>query len=523
MKKISTAAALLAAGALLFGSLIVACSPHGTGIIDEVTPTPGKGPQETFDKETKVDVLWNFTTAATLPTGVTATLSAGTDFTNIATLNDDTTQSGTGVSLKFIEGSASKFKVTTEEPTKGAGIYVTGGSDAVANYAKSFKGKFELKLKYKANVKVTVAGNGSNDGRWLVVANSSGTKLHEKTFASEASTLADAEEIDLGEVPGGIYTVYALGCRIFKVSAKNNVSTVVPVPITGVTATAAAASINVGGTTKLTATVTPSTTTENKTVTWEVKEGSANIELSATTGEEITVTGKAAGTAKIVAKAGTFTSSEVTVTVTADTTVTLLAGDNLPASAKTFATTQASATEDYPYFGTSEDFNKAIKSVLNGTLLTVSNETFSFATPDDPAVAVSSGKPQFSLQTKGAVGASKVGLYIKDKFTENISSQTDLMTLSFKVTPAEGKTPKAKSMTFLGLNTKGNDKAVLKVSIGNKTIGLEKNSSAAKIHSLDLENTVISGETTITVTLSIASGTYGVSSYIQDIAFAFSE
>lgn len=232
-------------------------------------------------------------------------------------MNDDTTQSGTGVSLKFVEGSASKFKVTTDEPTKGAGIYVTGGSDAVANYAKSFKGKFELKLKYKANVKVTVAGNGSNDGRWLVVANSSGTKLHEKTFASEASTLADAEEIDLGEVPGGIYTVYALGCRIFKVSAKNNVSTVVPVPITGVTATAAAASINVGGTTKLTATVTPSTTTENKTVTWEVKEGSANIELSATTGEEITVTGKAAGTAKIVAKAGTFTSSEVTVTVTA--------------------------------------------------------------------------------------------------------------------------------------------------------------------------------------------------------------
>lgn len=67
MKKISTAAALLAAGALLFGSLIVACSPHGTGIIDEVTKPDSKGPQETFDKETKVDALWNFTTAATLP------------------------------------------------------------------------------------------------------------------------------------------------------------------------------------------------------------------------------------------------------------------------------------------------------------------------------------------------------------------------------------------------------------------------------------------------------------------------
>ena len=44
MKKISTAAALLAAGALLFGSLIVACSPHGTGYVDEVKkPADGGG------------------------------------------------------------------------------------------------------------------------------------------------------------------------------------------------------------------------------------------------------------------------------------------------------------------------------------------------------------------------------------------------------------------------------------------------------------------------------------------------
>ena len=71
MKKISTAAALLAAGALLFGSLIVACSPHGTGYVDEVAKPDSKPSDggESDDNGKPVDGSWDFTGTDTYSIG----------------------------------------------------------------------------------------------------------------------------------------------------------------------------------------------------------------------------------------------------------------------------------------------------------------------------------------------------------------------------------------------------------------------------------------------------------------------
>ncbi|MBP3772056.1 MAG: Ig-like domain-containing protein [Treponema sp.] len=326
MKRLTKAAALLATGTLLLGALI-SCTPHGAGgAFDSATDNgggsgSGSGEQEEdFDTPTKVDALWDFVNASTVPTGITATLAAGADFTSVATLNDDTTKSGIGASFKFVDGSASKFKTSAEEPTKGAGIYVTGGTDAVNDAGTGYKGKFALTIKYKAKVELMVAGNGSNDGRWIVVTNSSGTKVGQKTFTSEANTIVDAEKFDLGELDGGVYYIYALGCRIFRLSALNDVEEVTPVPITGVSVSASSDEIKVGDSTTLTATITPSTTTEDKTVAWSITEGETKVTLSAATGAEITVTGAAAGIAKVKATVGTF-SATATITVTEDLTI----------------------------------------------------------------------------------------------------------------------------------------------------------------------------------------------------------
>ncbi|MBQ9282945.1 MAG: Ig-like domain-containing protein [Treponema sp.] len=330
MKRLTKAAALLAAGTLLLGALI-SCTPHGAGgAFDSATDNgggsgsgsgSGSGEQEEdFDTPTKVDALWDFVNASAVPTGITATLAAGADFTSVATLNNDTTKSGIGASFKFVDGSASKFKTSAEEPTKGAGIYVTGGTDAVNDAGTGYKGKFALTIKYKANVELMVAGNGSNDGRWIVVTNSSGTKVDQKTFTSEANTIVNAEKFDLGELDGGVYYIYALGCRIFRLSALNDVEEVTPVPITGVSVSASSDEIKVGDSTTLTATITPSTTTEDKTVAWSITEGETKVTLSATTGAEITVTGAAAGSATIKATVGSF-SATATITVTEDLTI----------------------------------------------------------------------------------------------------------------------------------------------------------------------------------------------------------
>ena len=321
MKRLTKAAALLAAGTLLLGALI-SCTPHGAGgAFDSATDNGGgSGEQEEdFDTPTKVDALWDFVNASAVPTGITATLAAGADFTSVATMNDDTTKSGIGASFKFVDGSASKFKTLAEEPTKGAGIYVTGGTDAVNDAGTGYKGKFALTIKYKANVELMVAGNGSNDGRWIVVTNSSGTKVGQKTFTSEANTIVDAEKFDLGELDGGVYYIYALGCRIFRLSTLNDVEEVTPVPITGVSVSTSSDEIKVGDSTTLTATITPSTTTEDKTVAWSITEGETKVTLSATTGAEITVTGAAAGSATITASItvnGKTYSKTCSVTVT---------------------------------------------------------------------------------------------------------------------------------------------------------------------------------------------------------------
>ncbi len=87
------------------------------------------------------------------------------------------------------------------------------------------------------------------------------------------------------------------------------------IPIVSVTIeSTGSGTIEVGGTETLTAKISPDNTTADKTVEWSITEGKDFVTISNSNGS-CTVTGKAAGTAKITAKVGEKTSDAYTVTV----------------------------------------------------------------------------------------------------------------------------------------------------------------------------------------------------------------
>ncbi|MDR0474842.1 MAG: Ig-like domain-containing protein [Treponema sp.] len=104
---------------------------------------------------------------------------------------------------------------------------------------------------------------------------------------------------------------------IFAVAGCGGGNNGVPVDVESVTlSTSAKIAADNGEAFPLTATVLPQNAS-NKNVTWEITEGNDKVELSRTTGGSITVKPKAAGKAKIKAKAGGFESEPCEVTVIA--------------------------------------------------------------------------------------------------------------------------------------------------------------------------------------------------------------
>ena len=342
MKRLTKAAALLAAGTLLLGALI-SCTPHGAGgAFDSATDNgggsgsgsgSGSGEQEKdFDTPTKVDALWDFVNASAVPASTPAiidntAITAAVDFTAASTLTDGS-GIGIGASLNAVNAgkkSNIKFKTTATETEGETGFYAGSISQDISSLSLEtiysdenyYSGKFELTVKYTATVSLGVSGNydGTDRGAWVVVADSDGTvvKTSEKKLAK--GTKDNIVDLELGEIDGGVYTIYMSGSRLHYVKALNDVEEVTPVPITGVTASAVSTTIKVGGSTTLSAAVTPSTTTEDKTVTWAITEGENIIDLD-TTGSQPTVTGLSIGTAKVTATVGKF-SDTVTIEVTA--------------------------------------------------------------------------------------------------------------------------------------------------------------------------------------------------------------
>ena len=130
MKKISTAAALLAAGALLFGSLIVACSPHGTGIIDEGTKTAAG--------TISANAVSGTTATLTDSTGGTYTFISGVSASIVPVLSTASTPAGGTWTYKEKNISFNKYEGT-----------FTGDIAKIGKEATSFK----LTVKKVANAK----------------------------------------------------------------------------------------------------------------------------------------------------------------------------------------------------------------------------------------------------------------------------------------------------------------------------------------------------------------------------------
>lgn len=120
-----------------------------------------------------------------------------------------------------------------------------------------------------------------------------------------------------------------------------NQSTSVDIPVTSVSVSPTSKTINVGSTSQLTATVSPSTAT-NKTVTW-----SSSNQAIATVSTNGLVTAKAAGTATITVETenGGYTATcEITVNPTSQTTYYWYAGTTLPTASNISTIARGSLT-----------------------------------------------------------------------------------------------------------------------------------------------------------------------------------
>lgn len=229
MKKISTAAALLAAGALLFGSLIVACSPHGTGIIDEVTKPDSKGPKQedeipevVADPKTVVNAIWDFKTNITGKADNTTFTDA--DFTSKGSndIESRSSEKEIGASLKVVGGSNIKWKDETSANPNAYGLY-TGAKKISDSYAAVYQkegyvyGKLELKTLDTAKLSFDVSSNTEGYNSWVVVTNAKGkiVAFKENLKKNEIETITTDKAVS-----AGTYTIWMQASRLHKVVAK---------------------------------------------------------------------------------------------------------------------------------------------------------------------------------------------------------------------------------------------------------------------------------------------------------------
>ncbi len=192
--------------------------------------------------------------------------------------------------------------------------------------------------------------------------------------ASEKTVSWSSSNTSVATVNNGTVTAVAVGSATITAKAGSKTATCTvtvkakEVPVTGITLDPTSVSITVGGTAKLTATVSPADATD-KTVTWSSsKESVATVENG-------TVTAVAVGTATITAKAGSKTAT-CTVTVKAkEVPVTGITLDPTSVSievgktAKLTATvTPADATNATVTWSSSKE---SVATVENGTVTAV--------------------------------------------------------------------------------------------------------------------------------------------------------
>lgn len=285
MKKISTAAALLAAGALLFGSLIVACSPHGTGIIDDPTPKPTPASEEE-DNGKPVDGSWDFTGTDTYSIGHSAYASL-TDkaLTNPTAKGATLSLSG---SVKWGNGSATD--------TSNFCLWFDKGSEYEAGKEDSkSKGHFTLTIDNMSTLTIVATGNGSSDTakRWIAVCNKDKKVLTNGTLTALSSGDAADKKLNIKLPKAGTYYIYTSGTRIRSLQITNQAFESKTADVTNDVATLGLVATNVRN-------------SDDTIATGEVKDG------------KIVITSKKEGTAKVYA--GTSLTEYATINVTVSST-----------------------------------------------------------------------------------------------------------------------------------------------------------------------------------------------------------
>ena len=284
MKKISTAAALLAAGALLFGSLIVACSPHGTGIIDEVT-NPGKGPeQEPEDNGKPVDGTWDFTGTDTYSIG-----------TNDAIITDKALANPTAKGATLSVKGNLKWGNGTDDASSYSFWFKKASAYEEGKAASKASGYLALTTDSKATLTIVYDAGGDNDGekRWIAVCDSSDKPVSDAALISNLIEKNVYKTLKLSGLKKGSYKIYVSGTRIRSLQITNQAFESKTADVTNDVATLGLVAIETRN-------------SDDTIATSEVKNG------------KVVITSKKEGTTKVYA--GTSLTEYATINVTVSST-----------------------------------------------------------------------------------------------------------------------------------------------------------------------------------------------------------
>ena len=284
MKKISTAAALLAAGALLFGSLIVACSPHGTGIIDEVT-NPGKGPeQEPEDNGKPVDGTWDFTGTDTYSIG-----------TNDAIITDKALANPTAKGATLSVKGNLKWGNGTDDASSYSFWFKKASAYEEGKAASKAAGYLALTTDSKATLTIVYDAGGDNEGekRWIAVCDSSDKPVSNAALISNLIEKNVYKTLKLSGLKKGSYKIYVSGTRIRSLQITNQAFESKTADVTNDVATLGLVAIETRN-------------SDDTIATSEVKNG------------KVVITSKKEGTTKVYA--GTSLTEYATINVTVSST-----------------------------------------------------------------------------------------------------------------------------------------------------------------------------------------------------------
>lgn len=300
--KLSRLAALLAAGALLLGGMFISCSSDDDS---GSTPAPSVNPDDTDDTLDEIAGTYTFgdSTVEIAEDGtVTITASDGTETKGTATVDEDgklTITDSRGSTL--YTGTVDNGEIENVEDSSGTAVEVT---------ELSFKSQTKDVDLFRT---LTAINSASSDNESVATVSYNGTKLTITSKAAGSATLTVSGTTSTGTATGTIdVTVSSTG----EITAGEFKKISETINVTGVSIDEPSeATIVVGKTVTLTATVTPTDATD-KTVTWTITEGADYVEKTDNSDGSATLTGKAAGTVKVTATAGDK-SDAVTVTVVA--------------------------------------------------------------------------------------------------------------------------------------------------------------------------------------------------------------